>query len=60
MPDNVRAEIYFIAVMMFIILVVCSLAVYFFIKTYRKEKLERDKERLEKLKPRAETSEPAE
>ena len=60
MPDNVRAEIYFIAVMMFIILVVCSLAVYFFIKTYRKEKLERDRERLEKLKPRAETSEPAE
>lgn len=48
MPGTARAEIYFIAAMMIIILIICALAVYFFVKTYKKEKLEREKERAEK------------
>jgi hypothetical protein len=42
MPTISRAETYFIAAMMFLIIVLCVSAVYFFIKTYRKEM--RDKE----------------
>jgi uncharacterized protein YpmB len=40
MPEAARAEVYFIAAMMVIILVVCGLAVYFFFKTLYKEKRE--------------------
>jgi heme/copper-type cytochrome/quinol oxidase subunit 2 len=54
MPGNVRAEIYFIAGMMVIILIVCALAVYFFVKTYKKEMRERDKQRAEKQTPAGE------
>jgi len=41
MPETARAEVYFIAAMMAIILIICAVAVYFFIKTYRKEMGER-------------------
>jgi uncharacterized protein YpmB len=41
MPGAGRAEIYFISGMMFLILVLCVAAVFFFIKTYKKEMRER-------------------
>ena len=45
MPLTSRAETYFIIAMMFLILVVCAVSVYFFIKTYKKEmKEKRDRE----------------
>jgi len=37
MPGSGRAELYFIAAMMILIVVVCIIAVYLFFKTYRKE-----------------------
>jgi flagellar basal body-associated protein FliL len=48
MPGAGRAEIYFVAAMMVLILILCVAAVYFFLKTYKKEmreKAEREKER---------------
>jgi len=41
MPGAGRAEIYFIAAMMVLILIVCTVAVIFFFKTYRKEMREK-------------------
>lgn len=37
MSNSAYAEIYFITAMMILILVICSVAVYFFFKTYKKE-----------------------
>ena len=37
MPGADRAEIYFIAAMMVLILILSIAAVYFFVKTYKKE-----------------------
>jgi uncharacterized protein YpmB len=42
MPGAGRAEVYFIAAMMVLILVVSAVAVYFFFKTYRQEMREKD------------------
>lgn len=42
MPTTSRAEIYFIAAMMFLILVLCTVSVYIFFKTYRKEMREKE------------------
>ena len=47
MPGAERAEIYFISAMMVLILILSFAAVYFFMKTYRKEMRER-KERAER------------
>ncbi|HSI88800.1 MAG TPA: hypothetical protein VK918_07070 [Pyrinomonadaceae bacterium] len=41
MPGAGRAEVYFIAIMMLLILVGSGVALYFFFKTYRKEMAER-------------------
>jgi preprotein translocase subunit YajC len=41
MPGAGRAEFYFITAMMFLIVVLCVGAVYFFIKTYKKEMKEK-------------------
>jgi cbb3-type cytochrome oxidase subunit 3 len=41
MPNSGLAEIYFIAAMFVLILIVCSVAVYFFFRTYNREKRER-------------------
>jgi len=41
MPGAERAEIYFIAAMMVLILILSFAAVYFFIKQYKKEMRER-------------------
>lgn len=49
MPGSDRAEIYFIAAMMVLILILSFTAVYFFMKTYRKEMRERQ-ERAEQKK----------
>jgi hypothetical protein len=38
MPGPATAEVIFIASMMILILVICSAAVYFFFRTYAKEK----------------------
>lgn len=45
MPGSATAEVIFIAGMMVLILVISIVAVYFFVKTYRKEMAEK-KERL--------------
>lgn len=54
MPGSDRAEIYFIAAMMVLILILSFTAVYFFMKTYRKEMRERqeraEQEKTEKSK----------
>jgi Na+/H+ antiporter NhaD/arsenite permease-like protein len=49
MPVASRAEFYFIAAMMFLILVLCTAAVYLFFKTYKKEMREKQ-ERIEREK----------
>ena len=49
MPVASRAEFYFIAAMMFLILVLCTAAVYIFFKTYRKEMREKQ-QRIEREK----------
>ena len=41
MPGAGRAEVYFIAAMMVLILVLCAVAVYSFFRTYRKEMREK-------------------
>lgn len=43
MPNSGRAELYFIAGMMFLILIVCGVAVWAFFKTYAKEKRKKEK-----------------
>lgn len=43
MPGAGTAEIYFIAIMMLLILVVCGVTVFFFAKTYKKEMADRKK-----------------
>jgi uncharacterized membrane protein len=53
MPGAERAEIYFIAAMMVLILILSFAAVYIFVRQYKKETRERkirDEERAEKLK----------
>lgn len=42
MPFGERSELYFIVAMMFLILLVCTVAVYAFFKTYRKEMREKE------------------
>lgn len=49
MPGFGRAELYFISAMMFLIIIVCGVAVYAFFKTYRKEMLEREGRRAKRL-----------
>lgn len=41
MPGAATAEIYFIATMMVLILIVSGVAIFFFAKTYRKEMAEK-------------------
>jgi len=50
MPGAGRAEIYFIAAMMILIVVLCVFAVYFFFKTYRKEMREKEVRQKTKVK----------
>ncbi len=53
MPGAERAEIYFIAAMMLLTLILSFAAVYIFVKQYKKEKNEkhiRDKQKSEKAK----------
>lgn len=53
MPLTSRAETYFIAAMMFLILIVCAVSVYFFIKTYKKEMKEKQEREGAKKNPAA-------
>lgn len=48
MPGSAAAELYFIAAMMALIAIICTAAVYFFAKTYRREM--REKAEREKVK----------
>lgn len=48
MQNAAEAEMYFIAVMMVLILVISSLAVFFFVRQYKKEMREKGKRRGEK------------
>ncbi|MBP9663197.1 MAG: hypothetical protein KBD94_01155 [Pyrinomonadaceae bacterium] len=52
MPGAGRAEIYFIAAMMILIVILCVAAVYIFIKTYRKEMSEKAAREAEKTAAR--------
>ena len=58
MPNVGLAEIYFIAGMMVLILIISFVAVYFFFKTYKKEMREKElrlKQREELKKQKSET-----
>lgn len=44
MPNSSLAEVYFIVVMMLLILIICGVSVYFFFKTFYKEKKLRENE----------------
>lgn len=50
MPNSAYAELYFIIAMFVLIFVICGVAVYFFMKTYKKEKAEKEKRLREKKK----------
>ncbi len=56
MPGSERAEIYFIAAMMILIMVMSIIVIYFFVRTYRKEMREKDL-RIEEKKNRESESE---
>ena len=58
MPGTGRAEVYFIAIMMILILIGSGVALYFFFKTYRKEMAER-KARVEAKRAKAAATEDA-
>lgn len=49
MSNSALAEIYFISAMMILILVVSGVSVYFFFKTYNKEKTQKEKREKDKL-----------
>jgi cbb3-type cytochrome oxidase subunit 3 len=57
MPGAERAELYFIAAMMVLILIVCFVACYFFFKTYRKEMREREERLAQKRAEKVEAAE---
>ncbi|HEY2847620.1 MAG TPA: hypothetical protein VGI80_07360 [Pyrinomonadaceae bacterium] len=59
MPGASRAEFYFITAMMFLIVVLCVVAVYFFIKTYKKEMREKAERLANKSKSEAVVNSPA-
>lgn len=53
MPNAFQAEIYFIAAMFILIIVISGTAIYFFFRTWKKEKIERQN-RIEKRKTKIE------
>jgi len=53
MPNALQAEIYFIVAMFVLIIVISTVAVYFFFRTYKKEKADTQK-RLENQKRKIE------
>ncbi|MGI9034666.1 MAG: hypothetical protein ACR2GD_01385 [Pyrinomonadaceae bacterium] len=55
MPYSSTAELYFICAMMFLILSVCAVACFFFIRTFQREK--KEKEEARKMKERKKASE---
>jgi Tfp pilus assembly protein PilO len=57
MPNSSRAELYFIAAMMILILIMCAVSVFFFVKTYKKEMKAREWRKAEKEKLRDQKSE---
>lgn len=50
MPGSARAEIYFIAAMMILIMILCVAAIVIFFKTYKKEMREKDERQKAKVK----------
>jgi flagellar basal body-associated protein FliL len=53
MPNASQAEIYFIAGMFILIILISAVSTYFFFRTWKKEKTERQK-RIEKSKTKTE------
>ena len=53
MPGAERAEIYFIVAMMVLILIISFVAVYFFVKQYRKEMHDREVRKTKKIEEKA-------
>ncbi len=54
MSNSALSEIYFVAGMMVLILILCAVATYLFFKTYYKEKAEMEKTKNEKLSKKKE------
>ena len=57
MPYSATAEVYFIAGMFVLILIVCSATVYFFFKTYKKEMRQKEADKLKKQEQKKEYAE---
>lgn len=57
MPNSWLAEIYFISAMMILILVGSGVAVFFFFRTFKREKAQRQKETDKRLKEKHEYGE---
>lgn len=53
MPNSETAEVYFIAAMFVLVMIISAVAVYVFFRTYKGEKLERQKRLEKKLKEKA-------
>ena len=56
MPPTSRAELYFIAAMMFLILVLCTVSVDIFFTTYRKELRQKEERERKKEAAKAEAA----
>jgi len=54
MSNSALSEIYFVAGMMVLILILCAVATYLFFKTYYKEKAEMEKAKKEKSEKKEE------
>ncbi len=57
MTNSSLAEIYFIAAMMLLICLGCGVAVFFFVRTFKREKAERQKEIEKKRREKVEYAE---
>ncbi|MFV0388401.1 MAG: hypothetical protein ACK5NT_06580 [Pyrinomonadaceae bacterium] len=55
MGEEELSELYIVAGMMVLCLIIASITIYFFLKTYYKEKSEREKELAEKLRAKEKT-----
>ena len=49
MPESSLAEVYFIAIMMFLIIILCTAATYIFFRQFNREKKMRELEKQKKL-----------
>ena len=60
MPMPTWGEIYFVAGMMLLTLIITVVSIYFFIKTYKKEMREKEERRVKKEREKTQSGETAE